>query len=37
MNKSKIFVYSLIGLVALACIIGFAVLMHSGVPFPHGV
>ena len=39
MNKSKIIVYSIIGVAVLACVVGFLVLMHTDLSgfIPHAV
>jgi hypothetical protein len=35
MNKAKIAVYTFIGLIVLAGLVGIVLVLHNGVPFPH--
>ncbi len=35
MNKTKIAVYTFIGLVVLVSLAGVVIFLHIGVPFPH--
>ncbi len=39
MNKSKVIVYSIIGVLALVCVVGFLVLMHTDLSgfIPHAI
>jgi hypothetical protein len=36
MKKSKVVVYGFIGLVVVACLVGIVIVLHSGIPLPHG-